>query len=248
MATVHRLHGVITGVPPRGGAHATSVSSAPPGACNAAVGGTDMIPGRLVERDGERAGKVHVLPPAVTSIGRGAENDIVLAVERVSRRHAQVTWDGTRYRLADLGSRNGTFVNGHRIAESRILQHGDVLSLAGVELTFDAAGKTVTWRPEGTPAAVLRIDTETAEVWARGSRVHVSANEYRALALLYRRGGALVTKEELAAQVWPEYQGDVSDYNIEQLLFRLRRKIEADPGHPRALVTVRGLGYRLVVT
>jgi DNA-binding response OmpR family regulator len=40
--------------------------------------------------------------------------------------------------------------------------------------------------------------------------------------------------------------GAVSDYNIEQLISRLRRKLEADPAHPRWLVTVRGLGYRLI--
>ncbi|MER3421467.1 MAG: hypothetical protein C4290_13510 [Chloroflexota bacterium] len=64
---------------------------------------------RLVERGGERAGTVHVLRPPITTIGRGGENDIVVASTLVSRRHAQITWDGTQYVLTDLGSTNGTF-------------------------------------------------------------------------------------------------------------------------------------------
>jgi two-component system response regulator RegX3 len=80
----------------------------------------------------------------------------------------------------------------------------------------------------------------------RGEAVTVGAKEYLALAYLYAQGGALVTKEALAGAVWPEYQGDVSDYNIEQLISRLRRKIEATPVRPKHLLTVRGLGYRLV--
>jgi len=72
----------------------------------------------------------------------------------------------------------------------------------------------------------------------------LSAKEYLALAHLTRQSGALVSKESLAQAVWPEYEGQVSDYNVEQLISRLRRKIEPEPEQPRHLITVRGLGYR----
>ena len=65
--------------------------------------------------------------------------------------------------------------------------------------------------------------------------------------MLYASRGALISKQDLALQVWPEYQGVVGDENIEQLISRLRRKLETDPQHPRYLLTVRGLGYRLIV-
>ncbi|HZQ38468.1 MAG TPA: helix-turn-helix domain-containing protein [Dehalococcoidia bacterium] len=50
----------------------------------------------------------------------------------------------------------------------------------------------------------------------------------------------------MAQAVWPEYQGGVGDYNIEQVISRLRRKLEPEPERPRHLLTVRGLGYRLM--
>jgi DNA-binding response OmpR family regulator len=74
----------------------------------------------------------------------------------------------------------------------------------------------------------------------------VTAKEYLTVQLLYQKRGALVTKEKLATHVWSEYAGAIGDASIEQIIFRLRRKLEADPERPRHLVTVRGLGYRLI--
>lgn len=54
-------------------------------------------------------------------------------------------------------------------------------------------------------------------------------------------------KEELAVHVWPEHGGGVTDADIAQLISGLRRKLEEDAEHPQYLLTVRGLGYRLVV-
>jgi pSer/pThr/pTyr-binding forkhead associated (FHA) protein len=204
--------------------------------------------GRLVERSGERAGTVHVLRSPITTIGRGGENDIVVASTLVSRRHAQITWDGTQYVLTDLGSTNGTFVNARRVTERQVLRHGDVITIGDLTFLFAIDEATVPLRVELPTQSGLRVDLEKAEVWVDGRPVSLGPKEYLALALLYRRRGALVTKEELATQVWPEFQGAVSDYNIEQLISRLRRKLEHDPDHPRYVLTVRGLGYRLAAS
>lgn len=89
--------------------------------------------GRLVERSGERAGTVHVLRPPVTTIGRGGENDIVVASTLVSRRHAQIAWDGAHYVLTDLGSTNGTFVDGRPVPPAGLrLRGGERLQLGAV--------------------------------------------------------------------------------------------------------------------
>ncbi len=66
-----------------------------------------------------------------------------------------------------------------------------------------------------------------------GRWVSLGPKEYLVLAFLYRRRGALVTKGELAAYVWPEFQGALSDYHLIQLISRLRRKLEQDPERPR---------------
>ncbi|MFV9505306.1 MAG: FhaA domain-containing protein [Oscillochloridaceae bacterium umkhey_bin13] len=75
------------------------------------------------------------LASTAVSIGRGLGNDIILEDARVSRHHAQLRYRQRRFWLADLGSTNGTFLNGQPITESA-LRDGDLISLGGLELTF----------------------------------------------------------------------------------------------------------------
>ena len=79
----------------------------------------------------------HVIPldSTLMTIGRGLNNDIILEDARVSRNHAQLRYRSRRFWLTDLGSTNGTFVNGEPVTE-RALRDGDVVSLGGLELTF----------------------------------------------------------------------------------------------------------------
>lgn len=78
----------------------------------------------------------------VTVLGRAPECQIQLDSNMVSRRHAQVTRDGDAYYLEDLGSGNGTFVNGKRVQERTLLKTDDRLKLGPVLLRFEsAAGK-----------------------------------------------------------------------------------------------------------
>ncbi|MEI8165910.1 MAG: DUF3662 and FHA domain-containing protein [Chloroflexales bacterium] len=69
------------------------------------------------------------------TMGRGLSNDVILEDTRVSRHHAQLRYKQRRFWVTDLGSTNGTFVNGQRVTETA-LRDGDVVSLGGLELTF----------------------------------------------------------------------------------------------------------------
>lgn len=69
------------------------------------------------------------------TVGRGLSNDIILEDTRVSRHHAQLRYKTRRFWLTDLGSTNGTFINGERVTEAA-LRDGDKVSLGGLELTF----------------------------------------------------------------------------------------------------------------
>lgn len=69
------------------------------------------------------------------SLGRGLGNDVILEDTRVSRHHAQLRYRQRRFWVTDLGSTNGTFVNGERVNETA-LRDGDLISLGGLELTF----------------------------------------------------------------------------------------------------------------
>ena len=73
------------------------------------------------------------LGPSPLAIGRDPENDLVLDDRRVSRRHAEVRLRLGRYTLYDLGSTNGTFVNGKRVAEV-VLSDDDRVVIGGTEI------------------------------------------------------------------------------------------------------------------
>lgn len=72
------------------------------------------------------------------SIGRLPECDITVADVNVSRRHAEIR-PGSEFTLVDLGSTNGTKVNGSRIDGSHVLRNGDVITVGGSQIRFEAS-------------------------------------------------------------------------------------------------------------
>ena len=73
-------------------------------------------------------------------IGRAADNDLPLDDSRVSRYHAVIERVGMRYRIRDLQSDNGTFVNGKRVEKEQFIAEGDVIQIAGIKLQFAEDG------------------------------------------------------------------------------------------------------------
>ena len=69
------------------------------------------------------------------SLGRNEACDLPVPSNRVSREHAHIVRDGTAFRVRDLGSTNGTFLNGRRVDDA-LLNDGDILLIADMELTF----------------------------------------------------------------------------------------------------------------
>jgi hypothetical protein len=85
---------------------------------------------------GSDRGKQFNLTLPETRVGRGADQDVVLSDIAVSRRHITVLQEGPRYRLKDLGSGNGTLVNGQRI-DTVLLNDGDHIELGNTVLRFN---------------------------------------------------------------------------------------------------------------
>ena len=103
------------------------------------VGGTmsQVTPAaRLVRRDAE--GEI-ALDRDLISIGRSADNNIVIPDQRVSRRHALIQREGEVYWLEDLGGANGTLVNGQRVTERVRLQQADSIAIGPTQYHFMAA-------------------------------------------------------------------------------------------------------------
>lgn len=105
----------------------------------------DLPPGTgmLVVVRGPNAGSRFLLDRDLTTVGRHPESHIFLDDVTVSRRHAEVVRRGGQLVLSDLGSLNGTYVNGDRVEEQR-LATGDVLQVGRFKLLFvgseDAGG------------------------------------------------------------------------------------------------------------
>jgi pSer/pThr/pTyr-binding forkhead associated (FHA) protein len=70
-------------------------------------------------------------------IGRSSELDIVLVEDMVSRKHAKITLTGSKITIEDLGSTNGTFVNGERIAMETRLSPGDEVAVGSTHMLFE---------------------------------------------------------------------------------------------------------------
>jgi hypothetical protein len=90
--------------------------------------------GSLVLTDGRRVG----LGEEPTAIGRAPDCEVVLTDPNVSRRHAEVRRQGLDYVVVDLGSTNGTRVNGLGVSERR-LSDGDEISVGNTSLRFEAS-------------------------------------------------------------------------------------------------------------
>jgi predicted component of type VI protein secretion system len=83
---------------------------------------------QLIMRTGPTPGAAYTLEGDQLMIGRDSTNEVVINDAEVSRRHARLTFQGGKYVLEDLGSTNGTFVNGQRLAGPRVLKAGEVVS------------------------------------------------------------------------------------------------------------------------
>lgn len=113
---------------------------------------------QLIMRSGPTPGAAFTLEGDQLTIGRDSVNEIVINDAEISRRHARLTFQGGKYVLEDLGSTNGTFVNGQRLAGPRVLKPGEVVSF-GEQIVmvfeannFDAGATVVSPRAAAVPA------------------------------------------------------------------------------------------------
>jgi pSer/pThr/pTyr-binding forkhead associated (FHA) protein len=187
-------------------------------------------------------GREHLLAGGSTTIGRAVDSDIVITSRRVSREHSRVERQGRHVTLVDLGSTNGTFLNGERVLAPVRLRDGDSVSIGDVILVFHDPESTFL----ETPFPELEVDVSAGTVRVDRRLVELSPKEFALLAYLYERRGQVCSKDDIGYAVWPEYRQGVYDYQIENLVRRLRSRIEPDPNNPQLLLTMRGLGYKLI--
>jgi hypothetical protein len=185
------------------------------------------------------------LDESVTTIGRSDDNDISLPDREVSRRHAQVRHDGTRFVLVDLGSKNGTRLNGAPVAGAASLADGDLITVGvGARLRFRDLDATASG---AVPVRNLELDEAARDVRVRGQllRPALAPQQFRLLALLASQPGRVFTHAEIAAACYGELTAGVSEQAIEGVVRRLRARLVACDPQADRIAAVRGHGYKL---
>ena len=113
---------------------------------------------QLIMRSGPTPGAAFTLEGDQISIGRDSTNNVVINDAEVSRHHARLNFQGGKYVLEDLGSTNGTFVNGQKLSGPRVLKSGEVVSfgeqimLVFEAITMDAGATMVSPRAAAVPS------------------------------------------------------------------------------------------------
>jgi DNA-binding response OmpR family regulator len=155
---------------------------------------------------------------------------------------------GGRYYLRDLGSKNGTYLNGRPVSDPVQLYDNDTIQIALCErIRFIGSDATLPL-DEVEPLQGLRLDQESRRVWVGALEVSppLSPAQYRLLELLAEQSGRVCSRDEIVAWVWSEAERDgVTEQAIDALVRRLRDRLaEVDPAGDY-VVTVRGHGFRL---
>lgn len=203
----------------------------------------------LMVVEGLEPGKRIFLEKGALLIGRDEEKcDLVIADRQVSRHHALISLEDDGYILKDLGSKNGTFLNGRELDSPQALQDGDEIQIAYCcKMAFVGADATAPVLLEEL-AHGLRMDLESKRVWVAGKELEppLSLSQYRLLELLYDEPGRVYSRDEVVEAVWPEDDRDgISEQAIDAMARRLRERLaEADPA-AQYVITVRGHGFRL---
>lgn len=89
----------------------------------------------------------------------------------------------------------------------------------------------------------LKIDFEKQLVYKNDQEIHLTKNEYRILALMFRQLGKVVTYQTLMTEVWGPYSDDSQTLRVN--MSNIRKKIEKETLKPEYLITEIGVGYRL---
>lgn len=126
--------------------------------------------------------------------------------------------------------RRGEWMRGHAPSKTDAGAKPDPAKVGDFE-SFSFGGKT--------------IDFGTLELRSGDTTIHLTLMESELLRHLVRNDGKIVSRKQILEEVWGLHE-DTDTRAIDNFVVRLRRYLEDDPGHPRHLLTVRGVGYRFI--
>lgn len=190
-----------------------------------------------------------------TTVGRDVTCEIMIPSRQVSRRHAAFTPSPNGVILEDLGSKNGTHINGQVLEKSVILKDGDVVQIAfAQQFTFLSSDATL---PLDFPVEVeaphkisgrLKLEKRSRQVWVGNEEVvpPLSVSQFQLLEILFENQGKVVSRKEIIEKIWGEENAfEVSEQALDALVRRLRDRLAALDPKNTYITTIRGHGLRL---
>ena len=91
----------------------------------------------------------------------------------------------------------------------------------------------------------LRVDFSTYNATRGSQAVEMTPKEFDVLKFLWNHQGETVSRDMLLTEVWG-YNDSITSRTVDNFILRLRQKIEEDPAHPRHIITMHGIGYKLI--
>lgn len=201
----------------------------------------------LVAQAGPLQGQ-HIALEHPLVFGRDAGCDILIADRQISRYHARITPTPEGIILEDLGSKNGTHINGAQISGPVVLQDGDVVQIGLAQSFLYLSSDATMPLDQPNRAGRLMLDVRSRRVWVLQKQLTppLSALQFHLLSVLYDQQGEVISRQDLVSAVWGDEQSaGVTDQALDALIRRLRERLaEMDPG-TTYITTVRGHGIRL---
>jgi hypothetical protein len=209
----------------------------------------------LIAQSGPLNGQRWVIKEDII-VGRDETCNVIIQNRQVSRYHARLTNLPHGVQLEDLGSKNGTHLNGREVIEPVMLQDGDLIQIAyaqqflymssdstlPLELPLENLADSV------SATRLLRLDKRSRRVWIGDEELlpPLSVSQYQLLELLCDNPGQVVSRSELIQAVWGQEDAvGVSEQALDALIRRLRDRLASINLKHAFLVTVRGHGLRL---
>jgi pSer/pThr/pTyr-binding forkhead associated (FHA) protein len=177
-------------------------------------------------------GEFSIAPTKEVVVGRASDLEMVLVEDMVSRRHARIFWDADQLQIEDLGSTNGTFVNGEKIAKRTLLKEGDRV-LIGTNIlkvvTLDMGNATAERSRQDLESVAARRNTQTQARTMSGSIDEIPLPDLLQLLYTSKKNGVLCirTDDDLGriffrkGQIYLATINDLDEVSPLKALFRL---------------------------
>jgi DNA-binding response OmpR family regulator len=113
-------------------------------------------------------------------------------------------------------------------------------------LRRSSTGKEVYVEPESVFIGNINVNFRNYSALEGTSEIKMSHKEFEVLHYLYKNVGKIVSRDDLIGNVW-SIDFDITTRTVDNFILKLRQKIEADPNNPKIILTVHGMGYKMIL-